>query len=63
MAVLEKKEEILFRDLTRAGKNAFKGIAKKATITIKASKTNYKKTVKAIKKSGIAKTVKFKRAK
>ena len=45
------------------GKDAFKGINKKATITIKASKANYKKTVKAIKKSGIAKTVTFKRAK
>ena len=45
------------------GKNAFSGIAKKATITIKASKTNYKKAVKAIKKSGVAKTVTFKRAK
>lgn len=43
------------------GKDAFKGINKKAVFKIKASKKNYEKIVKKIKKSGVPKTVKFKR--
>ncbi len=45
------------------GKDAFKGINKNATIKIKSDSKNYKKIVKLIKASGIAKTVKFKRIK
>ena len=43
------------------GKDAFKGINKKAVFKIKASKKNYENIVKKIKKSGVPKTVKFKR--
>ena len=43
------------------GKGSFEGINKKAVIKIDASKKEFKRIVKAIKDSGIAKTVKFKR--
>ena len=43
------------------GENAFDGIDKNTTISIKAKKAAYKLTAKWIKLSGIAKTVKFKR--
>ncbi|MCR5451518.1 MAG: leucine-rich repeat protein [Lachnospiraceae bacterium] len=55
------KTVVIKGKLDYVGKNAFKGIDKKAVIKINASKKNYKKTVKRIKKSGIAKTVTFKR--
>lgn len=45
------------------GKNAFKGINKKAVFKIKASAKNYKRIVSLIKKSGVAKTVTYKRVK
>lgn len=48
-------------NLKSVGKNAFSGINKKAVFKIKASKKNYDKIVKLIKKSGVPKTVKFKR--
>lgn len=48
-------------NLTSVGKNAFAGINKKAVIKIKASEKNYDKIVKKIKKSGVPKSVKFKR--
>lgn len=47
--------------LKKVGENAFSGINKKATIKIKASKENYDKIVKLIKKAGAPKTVTFKR--
>ena len=50
-------------NVTSVGKNAFKDINKKAVFKIKASATNYKKIVSKIKKSGVAKTVTFKRIK
>lgn len=50
-------------NVTSVGKNAFKDINKKAVFKIKASATNYKKIVSKIKKSGVAKTVTFKRVK
>ncbi|MCR5099430.1 MAG: leucine-rich repeat domain-containing protein [Lachnospiraceae bacterium] len=50
--------------ISSVGKNAFNNINNKATIQIKATKANYKKEVKLIKKSStIPKTVKFKRVK
>ncbi len=48
-------------NINKIGKNAFKGINKKAVFKIKASASNYKKIVNLIKKSGVAKTVTFKR--
>ena len=50
-------------NVTSIGKNAFSGINSKATFKIKATKTNYNKIVSRIKKSGVAKTVKFQRIK
>lgn len=50
-------------NVTSIGKNAFSGISSKATFKIKATKTNYNKIVSRIKKSGVAKTVKFQRIK
>lgn len=50
-------------NITSVGKNAFKGINKKAVFKIKASSENYKRIVSLIKKSGVAKTVTFKRVK
>ncbi len=50
-------------NITSIGKNAFKGINKKAVFKIKASAKNYKRIVSLIKKSGVAKTVTYKRAK
>ncbi|MCR5452231.1 MAG: leucine-rich repeat domain-containing protein [Lachnospiraceae bacterium] len=46
-------------NLKTVGKNAFKGINEKALFNIKASGSKYKKTVKLIKKSGVADTVTF----
>lgn len=48
-------------NLTSVGKNAFADINKKAVIKIKATKKNYDNIVKKIKKSGVPKTVTFKR--
>ncbi|MDY6156460.1 MAG: leucine-rich repeat protein [Agathobacter sp.] len=45
------------------GENAFQGINKKAVFKIKATKKNYNKIVKKIKKAGVSKTVTFKRIK
>lgn len=45
------------------GENAFHGINKKAVFKIKATKKNYNKIVKKIKKAGVSKTVTFKRIK
>ena len=50
-------------NITSIGKNAFKGINKKAVFKIKASAENYKRIVSLIKRSGVAKTVTFKRVK
>ena len=50
-------------NVTSIGKDAFSGINSKATFKIKATKTNYNKIVSRIKKSGVAKTVKFQRIK
>lgn len=50
-------------NITSVGKNAFKGINKKAVFKIKASAENYKRIVSLIKRSGVAKTVTFKRVK
>nr|MCR5451521.1 hypothetical protein [Lachnospiraceae bacterium] len=47
--------------VTSVGADAFSGINKNAVIKIDATKKNYKKIANAIKKSGVAKTVKFKR--
>ena len=47
--------------ITEVGKQAFKGISTDVTIKIKADKTDYKRIVKLIKKSGISKKVKFER--
>ena len=47
--------------ITEVGKQAFKGISTEVTIKIKANKSDYKRIVKLIKKSGISKKVKFKR--
>ncbi len=47
--------------VTSVGKDAFAGINKKATIKIDATKAVYKTVKKAVKNSGVAKTVKFKR--
>ena len=47
--------------ITSIGKNAFKRIAKNATITIKASKKKYNALVKLIKKRGCPKSTIFKR--
>ncbi|MCR5452092.1 MAG: leucine-rich repeat domain-containing protein [Lachnospiraceae bacterium] len=47
--------------ITSVGKNAFNGINKKAVFKIKASAADYKKIVSLIKKSGVTKTVTFKR--
>ncbi len=47
--------------VTSVGKNAFAGINKKATIKIDATKKVYKTVKKAVAKSGVAKTVKYKR--
>ena len=47
--------------ITSIGKNAFKGIAKKATIWIEGTKKQVKKITKLIKKSGIGKKVKIKK--
>lgn len=47
-------------NLTSVGKDAFAGINKKAVFKIKASKKNYDKIVKRIKKCGVPKTVTFK---
>ena len=52
---------VISGNIKSVGKDAFKGINKKAVVKIKASDSNYKKMVKLIKKSGIPKTVKFKR--
>lgn len=49
-------------NITKVGKGAFSSIKKKATIKIKASKKNFNKIKKLIKKSG-AKNVKYKRIK
>ena len=48
-------------NLKGVGKNAFKDVNKKVVFKIKASEKNYKKIVKLIKKSGVPKTVTFKR--
>ncbi|MDD7334655.1 MAG: leucine-rich repeat protein [Lachnospiraceae bacterium] len=48
-------------NVTSVGKDAFAGINKKAVFKIKASKKNFDKIVKRIKKSGVPKTVTFKR--
>ena len=50
-------------NITSIGRNAFKGINKKAVFKIKASAENYKRIVSLIKRSGVAKTVTFKRVK
>ena len=50
-------------NVKKVGKAAFSGINKKAVFKIKASKKNYDKIVKLIKKSGVPKTVTFKRVK
>ena len=47
--------------ITEVGKQAFKGISTDVTIKIKANKSDYKRIVKLIKKSGISKKVKLKR--
>ncbi len=49
--------------LSSVGDKAFSGINKKAVIKIKASASDYKKTVKLIKKAGVPNTVTFKRIK
>ena len=56
-----KKITINTSQIDYVGENAFDGIAKKATISIKAKKSLYKHTVKWIKLSGIDSSVKFKR--
>ncbi len=49
--------------ITKVGNGAFKGIASKATIKIKAAKKPYKDTVSLIKASGTGKNIKFTRIK
>ena len=48
--------------LTKVGKGAFNGINSKATITVIASKAKFKDTKSLLKKAGVAKTVKIKKA-
>lgn len=50
-------------DLKKVEKNAFSGVNSKAVFKIKASKAEYDKIVKRIKKSGVPKKVTFKRVK
>ena len=57
------KSILVYGDLEKVGKGAFKGIAKDALIKIKADKENYNRIVELIKASGIGKNVKFKRIK
>ncbi len=55
-------ELITMRDsVEKIGKNAFKGIKKNALFRIKASKEDYERIVKLIKKSGVSKKVRFER--
>ncbi len=55
------KEITIKGNIKSIGKNAFSGINKKAIIKIKASKANYKKIVKRIKKAGAPKTVTYRK--
>ena len=57
------KNILVYSDVVKVGKGAFKGIAKNALIKIKADKENYNRIVELIKASGIGKNVKFKRIK
>lgn len=57
------KNILVYGDVEKVGKGAFKGIAKNALIKIKADKENYNRIVELIKASGIGKNVKFKRIK
>ena len=57
------KTIIINGDLKQVGEGAFADVNPKATFKIKASKAKYDKIVKRIKKSGVPKTVKFKRVK
>ncbi|MBQ7200649.1 MAG: hypothetical protein IJS24_04670, partial [Eubacterium sp.] len=50
-------------DITKIAKGAFSGIAKKATIGVKAGKKDFNRIQKLIKNSGIGKGVKIKRVK
>jgi hypothetical protein len=54
------KTVVLKGKVSSVGKNAFKSVYKKATFKI--AKANFKTVKKAIKKSGVAKTVKYKKA-
>lgn len=54
------KTVVLKGKVTSVGKNAFNSVNKKATFKI--AKANFKTVKKAIKKSGVAKTVKYKKA-
>ncbi|MBO6108374.1 MAG: hypothetical protein J6P16_03105, partial [Eubacterium sp.] len=58
-----KKITINATDITKIAKGAFNGIAKKATIEVKAGKKDYKRIQKLIKNSGISRGVKIKRIK
>ncbi|MCR5429353.1 MAG: leucine-rich repeat domain-containing protein [Lachnospiraceae bacterium] len=58
------KSIIIYADnITKISKDAFSGIAENAVIKIEASKEQYEKIIKLIKKSGIDDSVKFKRIK
>ncbi|MCR5322571.1 MAG: leucine-rich repeat domain-containing protein [Lachnospiraceae bacterium] len=50
-------------EITKVSKNAFAGIAKNAVIKIKASEEDFERIVALIRKSGIDKSVQFKRVK
>ena len=49
-------------NLSKIGNKAFKGIAKNATIRVTGTKSEFKATKKLIKASGVAGTIKIKRA-